>query len=75
MSGNGSRRPTSVRSEADADDIDPEIFDDTDFFKQHRQEYLESTMSEAILPASMSHTLCTECETLLSAYVADIGAN
>ena len=32
-------------SEADADDIDPEIFDDTDFFKQHRQEYLENTMS------------------------------
>ena len=27
------------------DDVDEEIFDDGDFFKVHRQEYLESTMS------------------------------
>ena len=29
----------------DDDELDDEIFDDNDFFKGHRQEYLESTMS------------------------------
>jgi len=41
--GNGSGE--SGEDEDVEDDLDEEIFDDNDFFRIHRQEYLESTMS------------------------------